>query len=93
MNCRRVIPSVARDLARSLAVTVPVLRLAMIATPLCGQSPILTDQSMKSSVRFQAVSALSGQVAWISGTRGTWARTQDGGKTWQAGMVPGAAVS
>jgi photosystem II stability/assembly factor-like uncharacterized protein len=45
---------------------------------------------MTSRIRFQAVSALSGQVAWISGTRGTWARTVDGGKTWKAGMVPGA---
>ena len=67
-----------------------ILALSLLAAPLVGQSPVLTDQSMKSSVRFQAVSALSGQVAWISGTRGTWARTLDGGKTWQAGMVPGA---
>jgi len=57
---------------------------------LVAQTPVLTDQSMKTNVRFQAVSALSGQVAWISGTRGTWARTLDGGKTWQAGLVPGA---
>jgi len=63
---------------------------AILAAPVSAQSPVLTDQSMKSSVRFQAVSALSGQVAWISGTRGSWARTLDGGKTWQAGMVPGA---
>jgi len=64
--------------------------LGGLATSLFGQAPLLTDQSMKSTVRFQAVSALSGQVAWISGTRGTWARTLDGGTTWQAGMVPGA---
>ena len=66
--------------------------LASLVTPgsLSSQAPVLTDQSMKSTVRFQAVSALSGQVAWISGTRGTWARTLDGGKTWQAGMVTGA---
>ena len=62
---------------------------AMLAAPVSAQAPVLTDQSMKSSIRFQAVSALSGQVAWISGTRGSWARTLDGGKTWQAGMVPG----
>lgn len=61
-----------------------------VSTSLPGQAPVLTDQSMKSSVRFQAVSAVSGQVAWISGTRGSWARTLDGGTSWQAGMVPGA---
>lgn len=55
-----------------------------------AQTPTLTDQSLTSRVRFQAVSPLSGQVAWISGTRGAWARTLDGGRTWQAGMVPGA---
>lgn len=64
--------------------------LLLLASPLSAQTPVLTDQSMKSTVRFQAVSALSGRVAWISGTRGSWARTLDGGKTWQAGMVPGA---
>ncbi len=64
--------------------------VSVLAGTLQAQAPVLTDQSMKSSVRFQAVSAVSGQVAWISGTRGSWARTLDGGKSWQAGMVPGA---
>ena len=68
-----------------------VLGLAVgTAMPVRAQQPVLTDQSMKSAIRFQAVSALSKDVAWISGTRGSWARTRDGGKTWQAGMVPGA---
>src|SRR6187397_2716238 len=81
------IPSEARD----LAVKVVALGFSVgIAMPAFGQAPVLTDQSMKSSTRFQAVSALSNDVAWISGTRGSWARTLDGGKTWQAGMVPGA---
>ena len=73
-----------------LVITVPVLGIAIFSTPTHAQAPVVTDQSMKSTVRFQAVSALSGQVAWISGTRGAWARTLDGGKTWQAGMVTGA---
>jgi photosystem II stability/assembly factor-like uncharacterized protein len=33
---------------------------------------------------------VSDQVAWLSGTGGTFARTVDGGATWQAGVVPGA---
>ena len=82
-----VILSAAKDLAGRVAALGFVVGTAM---PASAQVPALTDQSMRSSVRFQAVSALSGQVAWISGTRGSWARTRDGGKTWQAGMVPGA---
>ena len=90
MSYRNVIPGAAKDLAPMLAIILPMLGFVMAASPLRAQSPVLTDQSMKSSVRFQAVSAVSGQVAWISGTRGSWARTLDGGATWQAGMVPGA---
>ncbi len=34
---------------------------------------------------------VSSQVAWVSGTKGTFGRTTDGGKTWSAGTVPGSA--
>src|SRR5690349_18551717 len=37
------------------------------------------------------LSAVSSKVAWASGASGTYARTTDGGRTWQAGQVPGAA--
>lgn len=37
-----------------------------------------------------AVMPVSDSVAWVSGTRGTWRRTIDGGATWQGGTVPGA---
>jgi photosystem II stability/assembly factor-like uncharacterized protein len=48
-------------------------------------------QSSGTTVRFRGVSAVSGSVAWASGDKGTYARTLDGGQTWQAGTVPGAA--
>lgn len=55
-----------------------------------GQTPVLTDQSLPASgVLFIGVSAVTDQVAWLSGTRGTWARTLDGGASWQTGVVPG----
>ena len=38
----------------------------------------------------QAVSVVSPSVVWVSGHRGTYARTTDGGATWRAGVVPGA---
>ena len=43
------------------------------------------------SVRLRGVSAVSTSVVWASGAGGTYARTTDGGKTWQAGQVPDAA--
>jgi photosystem II stability/assembly factor-like uncharacterized protein len=43
------------------------------------------------SVRLRGVSAVSRGVAWASGAGGTYARTTDGGRTWQAGQVPGAS--
>jgi photosystem II stability/assembly factor-like uncharacterized protein len=55
-----------------------------------AQSRTLTDQSLGGRVRFQAVSPVNDQIAWISGTRGTWARTMDGGGTWQSGQVSDA---
>src|SRR5215212_1698938 len=42
-------------------------------------------------VRLRGVSAVNGRVVWASGAGGTYARTTDGGLTWQAGQVPGAA--
>lgn len=47
-------------------------------------------QSSGTTARLRGVSAVSAQVAWASGERGTFARTLDGGRTWAAGVVPGA---
>src|SRR5215212_10632647 len=48
-------------------------------------------QASGTSVRLRGVSAVSRRVAWASGANGTYARTVDGGRTWQAAQVPGAA--
>lgn len=48
-------------------------------------------QVSNTKVRFRGVSAVSSTVAWASGERGTYARTTDGGLTWQVGTVPEAA--
>jgi len=39
----------------------------------------------------RGVSAVSRQVAWASGTHGTYLRTVDGGRTWNPAEVPDAA--
>lgn len=49
----------------------------------------LTPQAIGTTALLQAVSAVSNDVVWLSGQRGTWARTLDGGRTWQVGGVPG----
>ena len=40
----------------------------------------------------RGVSAVSRQVAWASGTHGTYLRTVDGGRTWTPAQVPEAGT-
>ena len=46
--------------------------------------PVGTDAS------FRAVSMAGADVVWIGGTKGTFVRSADGGRTWQTGTVPDA---
>ncbi|MBV9928279.1 MAG: oxidoreductase [Acidobacteria bacterium] len=48
-------------------------------------------QTSGTTVRLRGVSAVSRSVAWASGAGGTYTRTTDGGRTWQAAQVPGAS--
>ncbi len=47
-------------------------------------------QTIETTADFRGLSAASPTVAWVSGTKGTFGRTTDGGKTWTAGTVAGA---
>src|SRR5580693_6676494 len=47
-------------------------------------------QTIKSDADFRGVCAVSPKVAWVSGTKGTYGRTIDAGKTWSVGRVNGA---
>lgn len=42
-------------------------------------------------MRLQAVSAVNDDVVWVSGVAATFVRTVDGGRTWDATVVPGPA--
>ncbi len=58
-----------------------------------GQAEILGQwqrQLIETDADFRGLCAVNGKVAWVSGTRGTFGRTVDGGKTWQVGVVAGA---
>jgi len=52
--------------------------------------PTLVEQTSGTRALLQAVSPASDDVVWVSGHRATWARTTDGGATWQAGAMTGA---
>lgn len=47
-------------------------------------------QAVNAKSDFRGLCVVSSDVAWVSGTGGTFARTTDGGKTWSAATVPGA---
>jgi photosystem II stability/assembly factor-like uncharacterized protein len=69
-------------------------RLTLVATLLgLGASPALGQwqtQAVDTRADFRGLCVVSPDVAWVSGTRGTYARTVDRGKTWSVGTVPGA---
>jgi photosystem II stability/assembly factor-like uncharacterized protein len=48
-------------------------------------------QISNTTENLRGVSAVSRQVAWASGTHGTYLRTIDGGRNWTAAQVPDAA--
>ncbi len=80
---------------RTPAVAAATLLLAVTAgcnrrDTVTSLTPVLEPQASGVAVRLQAVSAVSHDVAWVSGLEGTYARTTDGGATWTPGVVAGA---
>lgn len=71
------------------------MKLTFAATMLLGiAAPVAFGgwqrQAIKSDAAFRGVRAVSAEVAWVSGTKGTYGRTIDAGKTWSVGIVDGA---
>jgi photosystem II stability/assembly factor-like uncharacterized protein len=48
------------------------------------------QQTISTDADFRGLCAVSPNIVWVSGTKGTYGRTTDGGKTWSAGTVPDA---
>ena len=63
------------------------LLFGLDASTVLGQWQV---QAIESQADFRGLSVVSPTVAWISGTKGTYARTNNSGKTWSVGIVPGA---
>lgn len=53
-------------------------------------TPVLEAQQSGTEALLQAVSPVSDDVVWVSGHRGTYSRTTDGGVTWETAVLPGA---
>lgn len=72
----------------------PVLSLAACAPGGAGApapaNPRAADQASGTAELLIAVSPVNERVVWVSGTRGSYVRTTDGGATWHAAQVPGA---
>jgi photosystem II stability/assembly factor-like uncharacterized protein len=49
-------------------------------------------QSSNTTENLRGVTAVSQQIAWASGTHGTYLRTTDGGRTWIPAQVPDATT-
>ncbi len=77
----------------------PFLKLLLLTALACVSeapqippqpAPTLTSQASGTEQLLQAVSVVSESVVWVSGHGGSYARTLDGGLTWQAARVPQA---
>src|SRR4051794_33211324 len=71
------------------------MKHSMLATAVVGLcAPIAFGQWQRQAIDtmadFRGLCVVSPNVAWVSGTMGTYARTTDRGKTWSVGTVPGA---
>ena len=62
----------------------------LIATAIAQSGPRV--QTSHTTENLRGVSAVSRQVAWASGTHGTYLHTTDGGHTWMPGQVPDATT-
>jgi photosystem II stability/assembly factor-like uncharacterized protein len=47
-------------------------------------------QTISTKADFRGLCVVSPKVTWVSGTKGTYVRTTDGGKNWSVRTVPGA---
>lgn len=63
-----------------------------ILVVVAGAAQTWTPQVSGVTATFRGVSAVDGQVAWVSGSRGTVLRTVDGGATWDVVSPPGAGA-
>jgi photosystem II stability/assembly factor-like uncharacterized protein len=66
--------------------------LAALLLDLCGSVAFAQwqTQTVRTQADFRGLCVVSPTVTWVSGTKGTYARTTDAGNHWLVGTVPGA---
>lgn len=70
-----------------------MIRIASILSAVVvavATAPRWQPQSVGTDANFRGLSAVNAKVAWVSGTKGIYARTVDGGENWIVATVPGA---
>jgi photosystem II stability/assembly factor-like uncharacterized protein len=55
------------------------------------KAQVWTPQTSNTTASLRGVSVASAKIVWASGAKGTYLITTDGGATWKAASVPGAA--
>src|SRR6266849_9769766 len=79
-----------RSLLLVLFVAFVFANLSLAQEPSRIHQPKLTPQDSGTTQGLIAVSPVNPRVVWASGRGGTFVVTTNGGKTWNAGVVPGA---
>jgi photosystem II stability/assembly factor-like uncharacterized protein len=69
---------------------VEVRTLLFFALSVTLRAQSWTPQKSGTTASLRGIAAVNDQVAWASGTGGTYLRTLDGGASWTAAQVPGA---
>ena len=67
------------------------LLIVLLISAAFGQT-VRQTQSSNTTENLRGASVVSEQVAWASGSHGTYLRTMDGGHTWNVAQVPSAAT-
>lgn len=62
--------------------------ILLLPFSLYSQQPVLEQQNSRTTASLRGLSVLSDQLAWASGSGGTFLLTTNGGKSWQSGTVP-----
>src|SRR5213593_2438565 len=70
----------------------PFMNLLPFVLAVFFVSPSWTLQTSGVTARLRGVSAVSGRIAWASGSGSTVLRTDDGGATWKKITVPADAL-
>ena len=65
------------------------LLLALVSAAVAQSAQM---QDSRSAESFRGISAVSRNIAWASGTHGTYLRTTNAGRTWIPSQVPGAST-